>query len=151
MAVGLKLSGSRYSILVLVFFFTYVLVRSLSTVTMRKVGPRVFLSAITLLWEITEIYFDFVKEWYELIPLRLVLGIFETGVFPGSVYLLSCWYPRYDLQKRNPLFYLMGTIASAFTGILAYAFLRWPVWEEEQPIWDNTTVPQRPIQPRQAA
>jgi MFS family permease len=36
--------------------------------------------------------------------------------------LLSCWYPRYDLQKRNAVFYLIGTTASAFTGILAFGF-----------------------------
>ena len=40
----------------------------------------------------------------------------------GCAYLLSCWYPRYDLQKRNAVFYLIGSMASAFSGILAYGF-----------------------------
>jgi MFS family permease len=59
-----------------------------------------------------------------MIPLRLVLGIFEAGFFPGCAYLLSCWYPRYDLQKRNAVFYLIGSMASAFSGILAYGFFK---------------------------
>jgi hypothetical protein len=45
-----------------------------------------------------------------------------TDVHQGCAYLLSCWYPRYDLQKRNAVFYLIGSMASAFSGILAYGF-----------------------------
>ncbi|RMZ83984.1 hypothetical protein DV737_g1279, partial [Chaetothyriales sp. CBS 132003] len=60
--------------------------------------------------------------WVDLIALRLILGIFEAGFFPGCAYLLSCWYPRYELQKRNALFYLIGSMASAFSGIVAYGF-----------------------------
>lgn len=41
---------------------------------------------------------------------------------PGCAYILSCWYPRYDLQKRNAAFYLIGTTISAFSGILALGF-----------------------------
>lgn len=40
----------------------------------------------------------------------------------GCAYLLSCWYPRYDLQKRNAVFYLIGTTLSAFSGVLALGF-----------------------------
>jgi hypothetical protein len=38
------------------------------------------------------------------------------------VYLLSCWYKRYELQKRNTFFFLIGMLSSAFSGILAYLF-----------------------------
>ena len=68
--------------------------------------------------------FGFVRTWVQLVPLRLVLGIFEAGFFPGCAYLLSCWYPRYDLQKRNAVFYAIGSAASAFSGILAYGFIQ---------------------------
>ena len=52
--------------------------------------------------------------------LRAILGGLEAGLFPGSVYLLSTWYPRYELQKRNATFFLIGSVASGFGGILAY-------------------------------
>lgn len=122
MGVDLVLTGNRYSIIVLVFFLTYVLLQPPATVALRKVGPRIFLPTITLLWGATMICMGFVKEWTQMIPLRLVLGIFEAGFFPGCAYLLSCWYPRYKLQKRNAVFYLIGSMASAFSGILAYGF-----------------------------
>ena len=50
MAVDLLLTGPRYSIITLVFFLTYVLLQPPATVAMRKIGPRLFLPTITLLW-----------------------------------------------------------------------------------------------------
>lgn len=44
-----------------------------------------------------QVGFSFVTEWWELVPLRLVLGVFEAGYFPGVVYLISTWYSRYDM------------------------------------------------------
>ena len=55
-----------------------------------------------------------------MIPLRLLLGAFEAGYFPGCVYLISTYYSRYDLHKRYGVFYVIGIIASAFSGIFAY-------------------------------
>lgn len=55
MGVDLKLIGNRYSIIVLVFFITYVLLQPPATVILRKVGPRIFLPSITLLWGMTMI------------------------------------------------------------------------------------------------
>ncbi|RMZ87274.1 hypothetical protein DV736_g5504, partial [Chaetothyriales sp. CBS 134916] len=122
MGVDLNLIGERYSISVLLFFITYVLLQPPATVVLRKVGPRIFLPTITMLWGMAMICFGFVKVWTDMVALRILLGVFEAGFFPGCAYLLSCWYPRYDLQKRNAVFYLIGSMASAFSGILAYAF-----------------------------
>ncbi|EXJ75775.1 uncharacterized protein A1O5_00282 [Cladophialophora psammophila CBS 110553] len=122
MGVDLVLIGNRYSIMVLVFFITYVLLQPPATVVLRKIGPRKFLPTITLLWGVTMLSAGFVKTWTELTGLRVILGVFEAGFFPGCAYLLSCWYPRYELQKRNAVFYLIGSMASAFAGILAYGF-----------------------------
>lgn len=46
--------------------------------------------------------------------------VFEAGFFPGSVYLLSMWYTRYEVQKRYTIFYGVGCVAGALSGILAY-------------------------------
>ncbi|OIW26753.1 MFS general substrate transporter [Coniochaeta ligniaria NRRL 30616] len=55
--------------------------------------------------------------------LRVVLGVFEAGFFPSCVYLLSTWYTRYEVGKRYSVFYLLGCVASAFSGILAYGVM----------------------------
>ncbi|KAK5135980.1 hypothetical protein LTR08_004234 [Meristemomyces frigidus] len=125
MGVDLKLEvGARYSLITLIFFISYVLLQPPAVVILRKVGPRAFLPVITVLWGATMICFAFVRQWTQMLPLRVVLGIFEAGFFPGCAYLLSCWYPRYELQKRNAVFYLIGSMSSAFSGIMAYGFMQ---------------------------
>lgn len=56
--------------------------------------------------------------------LRVILGVLEAGFFPGCAYLMSTWYTRYELQKRYSVFYLIGSGASAFAGILAYGLMQ---------------------------
>jgi MFS family permease len=80
----------------------------------------------------------FVKNWQTMAALRVILGIFEAGFFPGSVYLLrlvfaakfqqqltsaSTWYVRYEVQKRYSVFYIIGSLASACAGILAFGIM----------------------------
>lgn len=161
MTVELKLIGARYNIITLIFFIPYVLFQPPATVVLRKVGPRVFLSAITIFWGATMIVkylqilevsrltciqgFGFAPTWDVLVGLRIILGVLEAGFFPGCAYLLSCWCkrstslcatlnpasdlrcstdPRYQLQKRNAVFYLIGSMASALSGILAYGVMQ---------------------------
>lgn len=56
--------------------------------------------------------------------LRVILGALEAGFYPGCIFLLSTWYPRYELQKRNAVFYLIGSMASGLGGILAYGLMQ---------------------------
>merc|ERR1712070_1240463 len=77
-----------------------------------------------LAWGVVMVGFSFVTKWWELVPLRLVLGLFEAGYFPGVVYLISTWYSRYDMQKRYAGFYALGLVASGCSGILAYGLMQ---------------------------
>lgn len=72
---------------------------------------------------------------------RLLLGLFEAGFFPGcvrfnldtkmirstdaaQVYLISCWYTRWEVQKRLAAFYSINVIANGFGSILAYGCMQ---------------------------
>jgi hypothetical protein len=37
-----------------------------------------------------------------------------------GVFLLSCWYVRFEVQKRFSGFYLLALLASGFSNILAW-------------------------------
>lgn len=118
MGVDLKLIGDRYSVIVLIFFISYVLLQPPATVVLRKLGPRTFLPSITILWGITMIGFGFVRQWYELIPLRIVLGIFEAGFFP----VRSPWHPistsDANASHRDAhIFCLAGTLDTSFRSV----------------------------------
>ena len=65
------------------FFVTYIVFQPPSTVVVRKIGPRIHLALITLLWGSCMIGMGFVRNWTDLTALRVVLGILEAGFFPS--------------------------------------------------------------------
>jgi MFS family permease len=70
--------------------------------------------------EKTKLSAGFVKKWSEMLGIRVIIGALEAGFFPASVYLIATWYTRFEMQKRFAIFYLLGCVASATTGILSY-------------------------------
>jgi len=129
MNVELKLNTlmgtvSKYSVVTLVFFTTYIVFQPPATVIVRYLGPRVFLSFIVVAWGAVMIGMGFSDSFGTLAALRVVLGILEAGFFPSCVYLLSTWYTRFDIGKRYSVFYILGSLASACAGILAYGLMQ---------------------------
>lgn len=110
------LEGYRYSLITLVFFITYTLFQPPMTVICRKIGPRIFLPGICLLWGGVIIGFGFTQEWTTMVALRLVLGLLEAGYFPGCVYLLSTWYTRCRAPGQDPSFLDANTRQSRSRG-----------------------------------
>ena len=51
---------------------------------------------------------------------RFVLGMTESGLFPGVVFYLSMWYKREEQHYRISLFFSAASLAGAFGGILAW-------------------------------
>ncbi|KAI8952397.1 major facilitator superfamily domain-containing protein [Xylaria longipes] len=120
----LVLTGNRYSIVTLAFFPTYIVFQPTATVLVRKLGPRIHISTITIAWGAIMLGMGFVKTFGEFTALRVLIGILEAGFFPSAVYLLSTWYTRYELGRRYGLFYLIGSVTSAFSGLLSFGFIQ---------------------------
>lgn len=115
--LGFKI-GDRYSIALLMFFITYFIFEIPSNIVLRKVGAANWLSFLCFSWGVVilgrfigelkasstmtdeRIGAGFTKKWWEIVICRALLGLFEAGFFPGCVYLISCWYTRYEVQKR---------------------------------------------------
>ncbi|KAK2789344.1 hypothetical protein FQN53_002186 [Emmonsiellopsis sp. PD_33] len=116
--------GERYSIVLLVFFVTYFLFEIPSNLILRKVGAARWLSFVALSWGVVILGGGFVKSWEPMVAIRLLLGLFEAGFFPGCMYLISCWYQRYQVQQRIAWFYSVNVIANGFGSLLAYGIIR---------------------------
>ena len=70
----LKLHGTQYSIIVLAFFPTYVIVQPITTALCRFVGPRPFLSGIVFVWGLMVIGLGLSKSFQMLVTFRALLG-----------------------------------------------------------------------------
>ncbi|KAB5590628.1 hypothetical protein CTheo_5938 [Ceratobasidium theobromae] len=127
LGVTLKFEGyknNKYSVALLVFFIGYFLFELPSTLVLRRLHPRNFLTIIIILWGATTLGMGFVHSWKTLAVCRAILGSLEAGFFPACVYLISSWYKRYEVQQRLSVFYMSSVLASGFASILAYGLAR---------------------------
>lgn len=127
--------NNDYNIALFIFFIPYILFEVPSNLVLKKLAPSTWLSLIMVLWGIATIGMGLVKNFEGLIAMRVLLGFFEAGLFPGMdaleayrstvsidrqtgcVYLISMYYKRYELQWRLTLFFTASIIAGAFGGV----------------------------------
>ncbi|KAI9776707.1 MAG: hypothetical protein M1839_009434 [Geoglossum umbratile] len=121
--LGLQI-GSRYSIVLVVFFIPYFIFELPSNLVLRRVGTANWLSFIAFSWGSVMLGQGFVKNYRALTACRTLLGFFEAGFFPGCVYLVSCWYVRYEVQRRLAAFYLFSVLVGGFSNILAFGLMQ---------------------------
>ncbi|KAE8855268.1 hypothetical protein PTNB29_09519 [Pyrenophora teres f. teres] len=114
----------RYNIALFIFFVPYVLFEVPSNLVLKKLKPSTWLSLIMTLWGLSTIGMGLITNFEGLVAMRVLLGFFEAGLFPGCVYLISMYYKRYELQWRLTLFFSASIIAGAFGGLLAFAIAK---------------------------
>ncbi|KAF2122531.1 major facilitator superfamily domain-containing protein [Lophiotrema nucula] len=120
----LHMVGSDYNIALFTFFVPYIIFEVPSNLIIKKMAPSTWLSLIMVLWGIATIGMGLVNTLGGLVAMRVLLGLFEAGLFPGCVYLISMYYKRYELQWRLTLFFSASIIAGGFGGLLAYAIAK---------------------------
>ncbi|ETS80946.1 hypothetical protein PFICI_08475 [Pestalotiopsis fici W106-1] len=121
MSGDLHMSGHDYNIALFIFFVPYILFEIPSNIIVKRTAPSTWLSVIMILWGIATVGQGLARNVGQLIACRFLLGLFEAGLFPGCVYLISMYYKRYELQWRMSLFFCASIIAGAFSGLLAFA------------------------------
>ncbi|KAJ1989971.1 hypothetical protein GGI25_003259 [Coemansia spiralis] len=95
-----------------------------SNLVMKKVRPRIWLSTLMFLWSVVTILTGLARSSGELILLRFVFGAVQAGYLTGSIYYISCWYPR-DLVRTGVFFassglggILIGPLCSLLTTLV---------------------------------
>lgn len=117
----LKLTGTQYNTALTIFFVPYIVFEIPSNLILKRLKPHVWLSACMFLFGLMTICQGLVKNWSGLLATRFFLGLAETGMFPGSFYLIGMWYKRSEAQKRYSFFFGSTSLAGAFGGLLASA------------------------------
>ncbi|KAL2832293.1 major facilitator superfamily domain-containing protein [Aspergillus pseudoustus] len=118
----LGLDGIQYNIALSLFFIPYVLLEVPSNILLKRFSrPSVYLGTLIVSWGIIMTLTGVVRNFGGLVAMRLLLGIFEAGFFPGSVYLCSLWYMPRELGTRVASFFCASALSGAFSGLLAAA------------------------------
>ncbi|KAL4923607.1 major facilitator superfamily domain-containing protein [Aspergillus undulatus] len=114
-----NLTSSQYSIIVLVFFISYLVFEVPANMILTRVRPSVFLPGLGLVWGTFAALMGATQNWGQLAGMRFLLGFAEAGFAPGCAFLLSSWYRRYELATRFALLYTSVPLAGAISGLLA--------------------------------
>ena len=117
----LKLTGTQYNTALTMFFIPYILFEIPSNIILKRLKPHVWLSLCMFFFGLITILQGLVHNWSGLLATRFFLGLAETGMFPGSFYLIGMWYKRSEAQKRYSFFFGSTSLAGAFGGLLASA------------------------------
>ncbi|KAF8939304.1 major facilitator superfamily domain-containing protein [Dissophora ornata] len=120
LATDINLTADEYNWSLSIFFIGYVIFEIPSNILLKKIGPRKWITIVMITWGIIMMAMAAVKSASGLLAARFFLGLAESGLFPGSVYLISLWYTRSEQALRNGLFFSTATMAGAFGGVLAY-------------------------------
>ncbi len=69
-------------------------------------SPKKFISVLLVAWAIAAVGCGFAHTYRELLFLRLLLGVAESGVFPATLILLSHWFSRAERARANAFWFL---------------------------------------------
>ena len=94
MQQDLSMSDAVYGIGAGIFFLGYFIFEIPANMMMQRLGARLWLGPIMILWGAVAVCTMFVGSATSFYVLRFVLGIVESGFFPGVILYLTYWYTR---------------------------------------------------------
>ena len=103
-----------------IFFWGYLALQIPGGHLAKHWSAKKFISILLLVWAVFAVGCGLVRTYRELLLLRLLLGIAESGVYPATLILLSHWFSRSERARANAfwLLCLPGAVilASPFSG-----------------------------------
>jgi ACS family tartrate transporter-like MFS transporter len=102
----LGISESLYGFAAGVFFLGYCLFELPANMLMARIGARCWMAALLVVWGATSVLTAFVQDRPQYVIARFLLGIAESGFFPGVVFYFTLWLPRAMRARILGLFLL---------------------------------------------
>jgi ACS family tartrate transporter-like MFS transporter len=103
----LGISESQYGFAAGVFFLSYCLFEVPANLVLARLGARRWLSILMVVWGIVSMGTAFVHSESSYIAVRFLLGIAESGFYPGVIYYFTFWMPR-SLRTRILALFLLA-------------------------------------------
>lgn len=117
----LNLTGYQFGNAVSILSAGYVLGQLPSNMIIPYVRPSLYLGCCAFIWSGVAAAIAGVRSYEGLLAVRFCLGLVEAPLFPGAIYLLSCWYTRRELGVRIAIMATGTPIANGLSGLIAAA------------------------------
>jgi sugar phosphate permease len=121
MQADLGMSETAYGIGAGLFFIGYFFLEVPANLMLRRLGARRWLGPIMIAWGLVSAGMMFVSGTASFYALRFLLGVVESGFFPGVMLYLTFWYP----QERRAGIVAMFISANPLSGVLAGPVSGW--------------------------
>ena len=103
-----------------IFFWGYLVLQIPGGHLAKHWSAKKFIAILLVVWAVFAVGCGLARTYKELLALRLLLGIAESGVYPATLILLSHWFSRAERARANAfwLLCLPGAVilASPFSG-----------------------------------
>ncbi|HEY0265746.1 MAG TPA: MFS transporter, partial [Rhizomicrobium sp.] len=90
---ALGLTAEQYGLAAGLFFVGYVAFSIPSNLILARLGGRVWLPVIMIVWGTASLLNGFVTGPASFYAIRFILGVGEAGLYPGLLYILAQWFP----------------------------------------------------------
>jgi len=109
---------------VTLFYVFYVAGEIPSTILMKKLRPNRMIPALVFCWSVVLIGTGFMHNAQQLYASRLLLGLFESAMFPCLALYLSTFYMPQEQALRISYLFVSAALSGAFGGLFAFALLK---------------------------
>ncbi len=96
-----------------IFFLGYVLLQIPGGYLANRWSAKKLVSILLVFWGIFAVGCGLVKTFRQFETMRFMLGVAESGVYPATLVLLACWFPRRERARANAYFNLCMPLAVA--------------------------------------
>jgi ACS family tartrate transporter-like MFS transporter len=128
MAEGLQaylgLNKTEYGLGGGLFFFGYFLFEVPSNLILHRVGARIWIARIMIVWGLVSMAMIWVSGKWSFYGMRVLLGLAEAGFFPGIVLYLTYWVPARERARMGALFMIAAPVAVGIGSPLSGALLK---------------------------
>ncbi|KAI9246511.1 major facilitator superfamily domain-containing protein [Phascolomyces articulosus] len=120
----LHLTGLQYNWMTVLFMAGYLIMQIPSNMLLSKLRPSIYLPSLELIWCILTLAMACVQSVNQIYVIRVLLGLFEAGFFPGIVFLIGTWYTKRELGKRMALLTICGSFGNGISGVIQAMMLK---------------------------
>jgi MFS transporter, ACS family, tartrate transporter len=111
----LGISESLYGFAAGIFFLGYCLFEVPANLMLARMGARRWLAILLVVWGFVSVATAFISAKPQYVALRFLLGIAESGFFPGVIFYLTLWFPR-AMRARMMALFMVATPLCNFLG-----------------------------------
>ncbi len=126
MSQDIGLTASMFGFGSGVFFLGYVLFQVPSNLILLRVGARVWIARVVIAWGLVSIASAFVVGPYSFYAMRFLLGLAESGFFPGTLLYLSLWFPARYRAAAIAFFMAAAPLSTAIGSPISGALMELP-------------------------